>query len=64
MDEAKVNMAIRKFLKEAGVTSQRQIEALAREQAPHFVGTIKLQIRLTAEGYDLDHVVEGEIDLG
>ena len=35
MDEDQLNMAIRKFLKEVGVTSQREIERVMRE------GTIK-----------------------
>ena len=35
MDEDQLNMAIRKFLKEVGVTSQREIEGVMRE------GTIK-----------------------
>ena len=31
MDEDRLNMAIRKFLKEVGVTSQREIERIVRE---------------------------------
>ena len=31
MDEDRLNMAIRKFLKEVGVTSQREIERVVRE---------------------------------
>jgi hypothetical protein len=31
MDEDAFNMAIRKFLKEVGVTSQREIERVVRE---------------------------------
>ena len=34
MDEDRFNMAIRKFLKEVGVTSQREIERAVRERAP------------------------------
>jgi hypothetical protein len=33
MDEGRFNMALRKFLKEVGVTSQREVEKLAREHA-------------------------------
>ncbi len=33
MDEDRFNMAIRKFLKEVGVTSQREIERVVRESA-------------------------------
>ena len=31
MDEDKFNMSLRKFLKHVGVTSQREIERVARE---------------------------------
>jgi len=61
MDEDRLNMAIRKFLKEVGVTSQREIEELVR--AGKTGDTLKLRMTLTAEGTDLEHVVETEIDL-
>ena len=56
------NMSMRKYLKEVGVTSQQAIERVVREQN---LGKGKLQVRmvLTAKGADLNHVVEGEIDL-
>ena len=62
MDEDRFNMSLRKFLKQVGVTSQREIEEIVRGGA---VGGGKLKVRvvLTAEGTDLNHVVEGEIDL-
>jgi hypothetical protein len=63
MDEDAFNMAVRKFLKEVGVTSQREIERVVREQdLPG--GKLKLQMTLTAEGTPLRHVVEAEIDAG
>jgi hypothetical protein len=57
------NMSMRKYLKEVGVTSQQAIEHLVREQ--NLTGKGKLQVRmvLTAKGTNLNHVVEGEIDL-
>lgn len=57
------NMSMRKYLKEVGVTSQQAIEHLVREQ--NLAGEGKLQVRmvLTAAGTNLNHVVEGEIDL-
>jgi 16S rRNA U516 pseudouridylate synthase RsuA-like enzyme len=61
MDEDRLNMAIRKFLKEVGVTSQREIEELVRSGKAG--DKLKLRITLTAEGTDLEHVVETEIDL-
>ncbi|MGE5387657.1 MAG: DUF6494 family protein [Hyphomicrobiales bacterium] len=62
MNEDAFNMAIRKFLKEVGVTSQREIERVVRE---HKVKGDKLKLRmtLTAEGTPLKHVVEAEIDV-
>ncbi len=61
MDEERLNMAIRKFLKEVGVTSQREIEKLARSGRAG--GKLKLRMTLSADGTDLDHTVETEIDL-
>jgi 16S rRNA U516 pseudouridylate synthase RsuA-like enzyme len=62
MNEDAFNMAIRKFLKEVGVTSQREIERVVRE---HKVkgDRLKLRMTLTAEGTPLKHVVEKEIDI-
>ncbi|MBM3576676.1 MAG: hypothetical protein FJX40_03230 [Alphaproteobacteria bacterium] len=62
MDEDAFNMAIRKFLKEVGVTSQREIERIVRE---HKVAgdRLKLRMTLTAEGTPLNHIVESEIDV-
>ena len=34
MNEDKFNMSLRKFLKQVGVTSQREIERVAREKGP------------------------------
>jgi hypothetical protein len=63
MQEDKFNMSMRKFLKQVGVTSQREIERIVREQRPP-KGPLKVKMVLTAEGTDLRHVVEGDIDLG
>ncbi|MDK1388553.1 DUF6494 family protein [Sinorhizobium sp. 8-89] len=62
MSEDAFNMSVRKFLKEVGVTSQREIEEMVREGR---TGGKKLKVRmtLTAEGTDLNHVVDGEIEL-
>lgn len=62
MDEDAFNMAVRKFLKEVGVTSQREIERVVRE---HKVAGDKLRLRmtLTAEGTPLEHIVQTEIDV-
>jgi hypothetical protein len=57
------NMSMRKYLKEVGVTSQQEIERVVREQKLARTGKLQVQMVLTAEGTDLKHVVEGEIDL-
>ena len=62
MDEDAFNMAIRKFLKEVGVTSQREIERIVREHKASG-DRLKLRMALTAEGTPLNHVVETEIDV-
>ena len=60
------NMSMRKFLKQVGVTSQRQIEQAVREA--HEAGSlsgdqVKARVTLTIDGLDVEHVVEGEIDV-
>jgi hypothetical protein len=62
MDEDKFNMSLRKFLKEVGVTSQREIERVVREHRLD-KGSLKVKVVLTAAGTDLNHVVEGNIKL-
>jgi hypothetical protein len=60
MDEDRFNIEIRKFLKEVGVTSQREIERVVREGQVQS-GTLKLRMTLTAENTPLQHVVERTI---
>lgn len=64
MDQERFNMSMRKFLKQVGVTSQQEIERVVREGAVSGQSTLKVKVVLTAEGTDLNHVVDGEIDLG
>ena len=65
IDEDKLNLSLRKFLKQVGVTSQREIEQAARAmKAAGGKGPLKVRIVLTAEATALNHVVDGEIDLG
>jgi hypothetical protein len=63
MDEDKFNMSLRKFLKQVGVTSQRAIEDAVRQAKPG-AGSLRVKMVLTAPGTSLNHVVEGDIDLG
>lgn len=63
MDEDRFNMAVRKFLKEVGVTSQREIERIVREGA---LQGRKVRLRMTLTSEDaptFQHVVETAIDL-
>lgn len=62
MDESRLNFDIRKFLKEVGVTSQREIERVVRD-AKVDGDKLKLRMTLTAENAPLNHVVETTIDL-
>lgn len=63
MDEDRFNMELRKFLKEVGVTSQREIERVVREGGLQR-GVLKVRMTLTAENAPLEHVVERDIELG
>ena len=62
--EDRFNISMRKFLKQVGVTSQREIERVVRERGLSGPGVLKVKMVLTAEGTDLNHVVEDEIKLG
>jgi 16S rRNA U516 pseudouridylate synthase RsuA-like enzyme len=63
-NQDRLNMSLRKFLKQVGVTSQRELEKLIDEKNLRGGGKLAVRAVLTAEGTDLGHVVEGEIDLG
>ncbi len=56
------NLSLRKFLKQVGVTSQHEIERVVRE-AGLTSGSLKVSAIITAEGTDLNHRIEGEIQL-
>ena len=62
MDEDRFNMEVRKFLKEVGVTSQREIERVVREGYVQG-GMLRLRMVLTADNTSLHHVVERTITL-
>jgi uncharacterized protein DUF6494 len=67
MDEEVFNMSVRKFLKQLGVTSQREIELAIREQVD--AGGLQGDETLTAtatvrvDGLSRDVVVTGKISL-
>jgi len=54
-----LNMSMRKFLKQVGVTSQQAIETAVRDSGQ--TGPFKARMVLTIDGLDVEHVVEGTI---
>ena len=62
MSGEKFNMSMRKFLKQVGVTSQQKLENAAAS-LPDGATKMNVKMVLTAEGTDLNHVVEGTIEL-
>ena len=64
MDEDRFNMELRKFLKQVGVTSQREIERVARERAGDGANVLRLRMALTSpDDPGLNHIVEADIPL-
>lgn len=67
MDEDRLNMAIRKFLKEVGVTSQRAIERAVREAVAsgRLAGRngVDAKMVLTIDALGLRHEVDHRIEL-
>ena len=68
LDEERLNLEIRKFLKRVGINSQREIERAVREAvaAKRLSGREKLPVRmeLSLPALDLSYSLEGEIELG
>lgn len=67
MDDDAFNMSMRKFLKRVGVTSQQQIEEAvrsARDAGDLGPGPLGAKVVLTVPELGLEHVIEGEIQLG
>ncbi len=63
MNEEKLNISIRKFLKNVGITSQRKIEEKIRESNPNSSKKIKISIDLVSDELNLNEKIEGEIDI-
>ena len=67
MNEDNFNMAVRKFLKTVGVTSQREIEKAVREglASGALAGdeTLKASVKLEVEGLPVDVTINGNIPL-
>lgn len=67
MNEEQFNADLRKFLKQFGISSQREIEKAVRAaiESGTLTGNETLRARawLQIEGVELDHVVEDDIHL-
>jgi len=67
MNEDTFNIEVRKFLKEVGITTQREIESAVRKAlaSGQIEGDEKLKVsaRIKIESIGLDHRVEGKIAL-
>jgi hypothetical protein len=67
MNEDKLNVSLRKFLKTVGVTSQREIEKAIRDavEGGKLKGNEKLpaKVVLTVGGIGLNHEVKGDLEL-
>ena len=68
MNEDVFNTSVRKFLKQVGVTSQREIEKAVRDAVTsgRLKGSEKLPAKmvLTVGGVALSFTVDGELELG
>jgi hypothetical protein len=64
METDPFNVSMRKFLKQVGVTSQQAIEKAVAEKGLKGKGRLTVKAVITSEAAGLNHVVEGEIDLG
>ncbi|TKT70797.1 hypothetical protein YH63_004870 [Afipia massiliensis] len=67
MNEDVFNTSVRKFLKQVGVTSQREIEKAVRDAVAsgRLKGSEKLPAKmvLTVGGVDLTFTVDGDLEL-
>jgi hypothetical protein len=64
MEADPFNISLRKFLKQVGVTSQRAIEDAVAKRGLKGKGKLTVRAVITADDAALNHIVEGEIDLG
>ena len=68
LDEDRLNLEIRKFLKQVGVTSQREIEKAMRAAAASgkLSDTVSVDAKMTLSipALGLEHVVEHEFGVG
>ena len=67
MNEEKLNISLRKFLKNVGITSQRKIEDKVKESIASSKITsskkIKISAQLVSVDLNLNEKIEGEIEV-
>ena len=67
MDEEIFNMQVRKFLKNVGITSQREIESAVRAALEDGTlkgdETVKAKVTLSIESLGVSTDIDGDIDL-
>ena len=68
LDEDRLNLEIRKFLKQVGVTSQREIEKAVRDAAASGdlsgAASVHAKMTLSIPALGLEHVIEQDFDVG
>ncbi len=67
MDEDNLNLEIRKFLKQVGISSQREIEKYIRKKFSEGnikIGeSIKVSMNLSSEDGELNHSIKEDIEI-
>lgn len=67
MNDDVLNMAIRKFLKQVGITSQREIEHAVSNAVDsgllNGTETLDVHMSLTVPALDLTHQINGQIEI-
>ena len=67
MDEDNLNLEIRKFLKQVGIKSQREIENYIRkkftEESIKIGESIKISMNLSSEDGELNHSIKEDIEI-
>ena len=67
MDEDNLNLEIRKFLKQVGISSQREIENYIRkkfsEGSIKIGESIKVSMNLSSEDRELNHIINEDLKI-
>ncbi|NDY95636.1 DUF6494 family protein [Wenzhouxiangella limi] len=66
MNEEKLNQSVRKFLKQVGVTSQREIELAVRSASEDGTlpdGGLEVKVVLQCPDLGLEHEVKGQLEV-